>query len=582
MTDPIREPQAFPIYKVVKADTQIATGPPLSQEDAFSGLYLKDTAPTAQILEPTFNPATLEDLVTRNNILLQCVQAMEVNVDGTGWEIRLDPELKDTSDDEAEKERLMAFFKECYPGMSFTTLRRQLRVDLESVGCGYVEVMRNLAGEIVFLRHLEAKTMRLLKLSEPRLVEKTFHRGGKEQKVKLWVRERRFAQRVGVGTVYFKEFGCTRDVNRDTGDWAEEGKKLRPEQQASEILYFTTCKDAKTAYGVPRWINQLPSVLGSRKAEEFNLEFFDNGGLPPVIVFVEGGALAPTVAEVLRAHIGGQAAKQNRGAVVEVMPAGGSLDNPGKVNVRVERFGSERTADAMFQTYDKTSEDHIRVAFRLPPLFIGRSDDLNFASAKASYLVAEAQVFAPEREKFDEVINTTILRALGATKYEFRSLPLSVADVEVQIKALTLAQPNLSGEQLIEAVNDIAALDLVYDQEADPAQQQQAMAQEAQEQAAQQLERSAESEEQEMEQPKEKEPAKKLEVDDLVDSVLLHQGLISHGVPMEPVAIQDALDDLTSAERDEFKSRLADRTFSELRNVRGLGDLMGCLTEFLE
>jgi capsid portal protein len=305
--------------------------------------------------------------------------------------------------------------------------------------------------------------MRMAKLDAAVQVDKEVERDGQVLKFPMWMRERRFVQKIGTEMIFFKEFGSSRDLNRKTGRWAEQGVQLKLEEKASEVIHFTLERDVGTAYGLPRWINQLPSVLGSRKAEEFNLEFFDNGGVPPAVVFLQGGALVEDVKEQLLGYFSGKAAY--RVAVVEVQSSTGSIDSTGTVQVKTERFGDTK-ADAMFTTYDTSTEEHVRVGFRLPPLFLGRAQDYNFATAMTAYMVTEAQVFAPERTEFDEIINKKLLKALGIKNYKYVSKPVTLKNVEVQLKAIELAMDKVDGEKMIETINDIAGLNLEYSKEA--------------------------------------------------------------------------------------------------------------------
>jgi len=281
----------------------------------------------------------------------------------------------------------------------------------------------------------------------------------------MWKRERRFAQIQGAKVVYFKEYGASRDLDRNTGKWAEPGEVLPVVDRASEVLYFRVHEDAATSYGVPRWINQIPSVLGSRKAEELNLEFFNAGGLPPAMVFIAGGELTNEVRKNLQLYMSGKGSSYHRAAVVEVPSTGGTVDSVGNVKVTVERFGSERMQDSMFENYDARCEDRVRGAFRLPPIFVGKSKEYSFATAFASYTVAEAQVFVPEREEFDEVINNTLMRELN-DEYVFRSLPLTVNDVQTQLEALGLVADKLTPEGLVMAVNEATGMSLKVDEDA--------------------------------------------------------------------------------------------------------------------
>lgn len=486
---------------VTKNEKNLLHSNALTVDDGERTLF--DSLGRGKCIQPTYDPILLSYLMQQNNTLLQCAVAMEVNIDGTGYEIeRLDGKAEEGEDDEKIKQ-IKQFFDEVYPGESFVTQRRALRRDLESTGCGYIEVLRNQGGEIVFLRRLDAKLMRLVLLDEPVQVTKTVMRMGKETKVEMLVRERRFCQQVGSKLRFFREFEASRDVDMLSGEWLNqdgtavqgsavldagyntgpapsqqkkpattatqsapdptsavpEATKIVPRPKGTEVIYLTVLPDVGTGYGVPRWINQIPSVLGSRKAEEFNLEFFNAGGLPPAIVLVQNGQLSPESKKDLTNYLSGKAKFKQRGVIAEIYSATGTVDSTGSVRVTVERFGDERQKDSMFQNYDKACADHVRMAFRLPPLFLGQSQDQNFATAVTSYRVAEAQVFRPEREEFDEIVNVKIMRAI-APEYLFRSLPMQINDVENQLKAMELAKEFADPEEYLKTINELASVTL--------------------------------------------------------------------------------------------------------------------------
>lgn len=622
-----------------KADTKVVVNQTLQMEDEFGGMY--DMHASNAAIMPPFNPLTLKALCSRNNILMQCVHAMENNIDGTGYEIvddsndgkpkKVDPKMQaaldaaqtpptpgqaanglpgavdpqkllehlkdvipvgasdsvqaasaaadieassggkvvplkpgkgpvagdkattgadpqavdpnaakdpqtglpldanaDTPEEDAERRMLEAFFKEPFPNESFVGTRRKVRVDIEQTGNGYMEIIRNLNDDIVFIRHLDSATMRLVKLDNAVPVERKIERDGNSFTATIMARERRYVQRVGTNYIYYKEFGSERDINRDDGKWlnnddnglpasgaasgdesaipgsmsslvkkaaqdqmdhGDEAPKVKPKgskatqnevKLGSEVLHFICDKDPKTPYGIPRWINNLPAVLGSRKAEEFNLDFFDAGGLPPAIIFIQGGALASQVRTDLLAFLSGDVKKMHRAAVVEAQSSSGSLDSTGQVKVSVERFGDTRQNDSMFQNYDVKCEDHVRGAFRLPGIFLGKSSDYNFATALTAVMVTEAQVFAPERKEFDELINHTIVRALGAKKYKLKSLPITLKNADLQLKSLDIAANHIDGQDLIDTINQITGLSLSYSESAEKASNALSMAKAAQ------------------------------------------------------------------------------------------------------
>ena len=450
---------------VRKADTAalITNGADAFPEDSFTGMYWTGGAAGGDgvyILEPTYTPGVLATLASQNNMLGKCIEAMEVNIDGTGHVIKL---VTGEEEDEAEKTRLEDFFREPYPGKSMVEIRRALRRDIETAGNGYLEVIRNLADEIVMINWLDVQDMRLLRLGDVVEVQKVLDRDGQEMTVTIRTRERRYVQLVNGKSIYFKEFGAGRDIHRGTGEWVKDGVRLPINLRGSEVIHFVGVKEPKTPYGSPRWISQLPSVLGSRKSEEHNLEFFDGGGIPPVLVIVQGGTLGREVKEDLKQHLSGVGGR-HRAAVVEAISTSGSLESAGTVQVRVERFGAERQQDAMFSNYDKSCGENIRTSFRLPEMFIGMSGDMNFAVAYTAYMVAEAQVFFPERDEFDTVINTRIVRELGVRKYVFASLPVTLVDVQNQLKAIEYVREDqtVGGEEIIDVLNTITGLSFNY------------------------------------------------------------------------------------------------------------------------
>lgn len=318
--------------------------------------------------------------------------------------------------------------------------------------------------------------MRLLRLDQPRPVNRKLIRGGKEITMKVLDRQRRYAQVVGRSKVrYFKEFGVKDKLDATNGKWLsenadaenEKGKEfftsqIAPGDEANELIHFTAIPDVMTPYGVPRWINQLPSALGSRKAEEFNLEFFDHGGLPPAMILIMGGQLSNDSRTELTNYLAGKAKMKQRGVITEIFAASGDLGSAGNVKVSVERFGDERQKDSMFGTYDDRCADHIRTGYRLPPMFLGLSEAYNFATAYTAYMIAEAQVFAPERKEFDEIINLNVMKELDANdEYVYRSKGLNVVDVEQKLKGLELSKDYMNPSSFINSMNEIVRSDFV-------------------------------------------------------------------------------------------------------------------------
>lgn len=493
-----KEEQAVADEEKAAADLKAKEGDKKKLEDTLKRKKDKfDKAPKDEnglaIVDPS-EPPDIEDVM---------------DADGDG--IPDDEEEEEIEEKDPEIRAAEAFFDQVWPGMSFSTLRRLVRRDLEIQGNGYIEVIRNpQTQEILFMNYLDAKLVRLVKLDAPVATVKRVTRNGVEVEVTVVESHRRFAQYINSRLMYFKAFGVTRQLNKFTGEWGPQvdkpikpvkvvppkegeakagakteedvkkfvfpaatgpesnlpseaviapGQQIPPEFLATEVLHFTVHMDVTTPYGVPRWINQVPSVLGSRKAEELNLEFFDSGGVPPVMILIQGGELSSSARAKLTDYLAGKAKYKQRGVIAEVYSTSGDLNSAGSVKVSVERFGAERQQDSMFEKYDEKCSERVRQSFRLPPLFVGRTADYNRATSYVSYMTAEAQVFRPERDEFDAVINITLMPEI-APGYVIRSLPVGINDVEEQLKAFQLVQADVSNVERVAAVNEIAHLNL--------------------------------------------------------------------------------------------------------------------------
>lgn len=438
-------------------------------EAAFSTYQDTFGTGTAQQVQPPFDFDVVADLVNKNTLLPPLIDAMEVNVDGTGAEI-VEVEPDDTRPREAQSEidnrraLLAEFFDEPYPGESFLTQRRALRRDVEGIGNAYLEEFRNAEDELIFVRPVPGRTVRLIRLDEALPVKKKVTRGGQEVEVELRVRERRYVQAVGRKLVWFKEHGASRDLDRESGKWAAPNERLPFKKRANAIIHLTCKPDPFSPYGLPRWWSNAPSVVGSRRAEEFNLNFFDSGGIPPLLIIVSGGELAAKAEQALREHFMSTGETRHQAAVIEAYSTAGDIDSPANVKVTVERFGSERQKDSMFENYLAQCDGRVKRAFRMPSIFLGLSQDFNFATAFASMVVAEAQLFAVERDEFDEIVNLKIMPDLaGSEGFAYRSTPLSLKDVEQQLKALELLKDALPGSQLIKKTGEVADIDFDLD-----------------------------------------------------------------------------------------------------------------------
>jgi len=349
-----------------------------------------------------------------------------------------------------------SFFKHCCSTMSFTKLRRIVRQDIESNGWGCMEMIRDGYGRLKRLSYIPGYTVRPLKnmgeqveVIEPDPITPISE--GREIAVNR--RFPIFVQIVNGKKVYFKSPQDPRVVSRTTGKTYESLQKMRlPEdkdgegkeaQPAHELIWIAQ-HSAKTACPPPRWVGNLLQVLGGREADETNYYYLRDNAIPYGLLFVSGGQIPTDIRNRLEHRLSAEV-KGSEGSgkilVVQARPmAKASAD--GRTVLPEMEFKSLREAvqnDALFTKYDERGSDRIGASFRLSPILRGYTPStLNRATALAAVMLAEQQVFQPEREDFDWIINKYVLPEIGIRYLNFvsNSPPTrSIDDVEKIIKA---------------------------------------------------------------------------------------------------------------------------------------------------
>lgn len=399
------------------------------------------------ILPPPYNPNTLLRFPNENNTLRQCVDAMVINIESMGHRLEYigdDEEegAEESKEAKAEKLRLEALLDQPNGEYSLIELRERVRRDLETLGYRFIEVCRgDYTQTISSYYHVPAHTMRLTAADAVETeVNMWLLRDGQYVKQKIRRRFRRFIQEVGTNRVYFKEYGDPRIISSKDGKVYDT---LPPEDRATEIHYYALYTPG-SPYGTPRWVNQLPAVMGSRESELTNLQFFKDNAIPAMAILVAGGHLTADSIDEIEDHVN---SVQGRKSIHRIMvleaegmekAAGPDKTIPGP-KIEMKPLASERQSDALFQEYDKNNQTKVRSSFRIPPIFIGKSEDMTYATAQASLTMAEAQVFGPERNKVDDFFNFVILsdkEGRPPQLWRFRSNPPRISDPQTIVNAL--------------------------------------------------------------------------------------------------------------------------------------------------
>jgi PBSX family phage portal protein len=379
-----------------------------------------------RLLDPPYKPGRMYELYEQSSILNACVEAYINNIDGYGYNI-----VSGRSDDDDEQlennpivQELKNFFDNPNDVDSLDTLREKIRRDFEVTGNAYLEVVRGQDNKPTLLFWVNAQRIRISTTREPVISEISVVRSDKLIPISVEKRFRSYCMlssegsSIGPRVRWFKEYGDARLMDAETGEFREN---IPAENQASEIIHF---KHGNGVYGIPRWIATLMSVLGSGKANMVNYDLFDNQGIPPLIVSVAGGALTEESFQDLKELFLKAKGSRNFNRLLILEVEGETTGIDGKETfprINVQSLAEYRKEDAMFLQYLKSGQNEVqKLGFRLPGMFIGISDDANYATAFIVRTTVEEQVFIPERSRFDEIINKTIVRDITGKKSNLR------------------------------------------------------------------------------------------------------------------------------------------------------------------
>jgi len=266
--------------------------------------------------------------------------------------------------------------------------------DYETVGNGYLEIGRKTNGEIGYIGHIPATTIRVRK-----------KRDG-------------FVQVVSNKAVFFRNFGDTRTTD-------PIGNDSRP----NEIVHFKKYTPTNSYYGVPDIIPALTAVVGNEFSARFNLDYFENKAVPRYVIVVKGGNLSPSsesnILEFFQASLKGK----NHRTLYVPLPA----EEEGK-KVSFEMKPVEAgVQDSSFNNYRKGNLNDILMAHRVPISKVSISEGIPLAAARDADKTFKEQVCRPEQNIADKKIGKIIREVTDVFNFKLNELSLTDEDTQSKI-----------------------------------------------------------------------------------------------------------------------------------------------------
>jgi len=434
---------------------------PIEKADTSTQVSEQEVYAAADWISPPTDQRGLRNLVKESTILPQCIRAYKNNIAGFGIGVRYIEDAKETPEMAAEFRRAQEIIELLNTEQDTKEVFEDLIDARETYGIAYLEVIRNVAGEVVQIEFVrDTPTIKKTRPLEPYVATVYYHHGQQTERKKRYCKYR---QDIGGKTVFFREFGDPRIMDMRDGKYLAEGETLEIEYQANEIMEFAIGTEP---YGEVRWIGQILGVDGSRRAEALNNNYFVNGRHTPLMIMVEGGTLTDESFTKLQQYmneIKGEAG-QHAFIILETESSDGrtDFDQQDKPKITVKDLASVLQKDELFQNYLDNNRRKVQSAFQLPDLYVGYTTDFNRATAQTAQEVTEEQVFQPERRSLAWAINNRLLNGYQFKYVECYFLEPDITNPDDLYKLLTVANnaggvtPNFAKRIIYEAFGEQA------------------------------------------------------------------------------------------------------------------------------
>ena len=276
---------------------------------------------------------------------------------------------------------------------SFTHTMMKVYTDYEATGNGYLEVGRTITGEIGYVGHIPATTMRVRRLRDG------------------------YVQIIGQKVVYFRNFGGT-NPNPLTND-------PRP----NEIIHFKQYSPLNTFYGIPDIMSAIGSLHGDQLANQYNIDYFGNKAVPRYVVTLKGAKLSEDAEEKMFRFL--QTGLKGQSHRTLYIPLPGDSDT-NKVEFEMKPI-ENGVQEASFKEYRKQNRDDILIAHQVPLSKIGGADASNIAAALSQDRTFKEQVARPTQRNLEKMINKIVKEKTDILEFKFKELTLTDEIAQSQI-----------------------------------------------------------------------------------------------------------------------------------------------------
>jgi PBSX family phage portal protein len=361
------------------------------------------------LIQPVYNMEYLSKIYEVSTYNYAAINAKTANVVGLGYdflETRKTNDMLDSITDEKQLERarkklgrirqdLQEWLDSTNDEDTFTETLIKVFTDYEATGNGFLEIGRTTNGDIGYIGHIPAKTMRVRRLRDG------------------------FIQLLYGKAVFFRNFGDKETPNVIAGG----------EDRPNEVIHFKKYTPQNNYYGIPDVIAAQMALAGNEFSGRYNLDYFENKAVPRYIITVKGAKLSPdSERKLLEFFQVGLKGKNHRSLYIP-LPS----DTPdSKVEFKMEPVEAG-TQESSFNKYRLANRDEILLAHRVPINKIGLPEGVSLANARDADKTFKEQVCRPAQMRFEKKLNRIIEEKTDTLILKFNELSLTDEDTQSKI-----------------------------------------------------------------------------------------------------------------------------------------------------
>ena len=362
------------------------------------------------VVEPPYNLISLGKTYEVSSANYAAINAKVTNIVGLGYDLTPSLKVKQMLEDMADspeklnrarkkleraKAEILDWLDTRNDDQTFTETLTKAYLDYATTGNGYIEIGRKTTGEIGYIGHIPAATMRVRRLRDG------------------------FVQLVGGKFAFFKNFHDEEDLP------APIGTDPRP----NEIIHIADYTPTNSYYGVPAIVPAKNAMAGNEFASKFNLEYFENKATPRYIFWIKGAKLSRDAESKLFEFFQNNLRGQSHRTLIVPLPGD---DVGSKVEVKMEAV-ENGIQDGSFDKYRKSNLQEILMAHRVPMTKVGAGEGLSLAAAKEADKSFKEQVTRPAQDALEKRVTAIISEKTDMFKFAFNELTLTDEDTQSKI-----------------------------------------------------------------------------------------------------------------------------------------------------